>query len=35
MVQKAKANDASLLELPWGRIVADIVAKSWCSDLQC
>ena len=26
MVQKAKANDASLLDLPWGDIVADIVA---------
>ena len=26
MVQQAKANDASLLELPWGDIVADIVA---------
>lgn len=26
MVQQAKANDASLLDLPWGRIVADIVA---------
>ena len=26
MVQKAKANDASLLELPWGGIVAAIVA---------
>ena len=26
MVQQAKANDASLLDLPWGEIVADIVA---------
>jgi hypothetical protein len=26
MVQQAKANEASLLELPWGDIVADIVA---------
>ncbi len=26
MVQKAKANDASLLDLPWGKIVSDIVA---------
>jgi len=26
MVQKAKLNDASLLELPWGEIVASIVA---------
>ncbi len=26
MVQQAKANDTSLLDLPWGDIVADIVA---------
>lgn len=26
MVQKAKRNDASLLELPWGEIVASMVA---------